>query len=225
MSDKVPFTVVENKVIVQITFNSSLFCKCQTSCKYEIGRPEFVFKYRIDDNDHEMSYVSIIKNNDAIINDFVLQANFKYYDNHIFHKLIKNLHQTNDFSLFHTNICSLNGNLENLQTLISNLEISFSVIAASETWTPKGKSNVKPRKLEGYQNYLRNRGSSLRMVVVSILRKVLSLNHEKILILLVMIQIINFNLLGLKSFMVTNIIIGVYYRHPKKTQITYFLKI
>ena len=65
----------------------------------------------------------------------------------------------------------------------------------------------------------------LRMVVVSILRKVLSLNHEKILILLVMIQIINSNLLGLKSFMVTNIIIGVYYRHPENTQITYFLKI
>ena len=162
MSDKVPFTLVENKVIVQITFNSSLFCKCQTSCKYEIGRPEFVFKYRINGNHHERSYVSIIKNNDAIINDFVLQANFKYYDHHIFHKLIKNLHQTNDFSLFHTNICSLNGNLENLQTLISNLEISFSVIAASETWSPKGKSNVKPRKLEGYQNYLRNRGSSIK---------------------------------------------------------------
>ena len=65
----------------------------------------------------------------------------------------------------------------------------------------------------------------LRMVVISILRKVLSLNHEKILILLSMIQIINSNLLGLKYFMVTNIIIGVYYRHPKKTQMTYFLKI
>ena len=66
MSDKFSFTAVENKVIVQNTFNSSFSCKCQTSCKYEIGRPEFVFKYRINDNDHERSYGNIIDNNDAI---------------------------------------------------------------------------------------------------------------------------------------------------------------
>ena len=158
MSDKFPFTAVENKVIVQNTFNSSFSCKCQTSSKYEIGRPEFVFKYRINDNDHEKTYGNIIDNNNAILDNFVLQPNFKYYDNHEFHKLSKHLHQTNDFSLFHTNICSLNANFENLETLISNLEFSFSVIAVSETWTPIGKSEAKPRKLEGYQNYHGNRG-------------------------------------------------------------------
>ena len=177
MSDKFPFAAVENKV--QNTFNSSFSCKCQTSSKYEIARPEFVFKYRINDNDHERSYGNIIDNNDAILDNFVLQPNFKYYDNHEFHKLSKHLHQTNDFSLFQTNICSLN---ENLETLISNLEFSFSVIAVSETWTPIGKSEV----------------------MVSMLRKALSLNHEKILILLIMIQIIDSNLLGLKSLMPTN---------------------
>ena len=50
----------------------------------------------------------IIDNNDAILDDFVLQTNIKYYDNDEFHKLSKHLHQTNDFSLFHTNICSFN---------------------------------------------------------------------------------------------------------------------
>ena len=164
MSDKFPFTLVENKVIVQNTFNSGFSCKCQTSCKYEIGtgRPKFVFKYIINGGDHERSYGNIVDNNDAILDDFVLQPNFKYYGNHEFHKLSKQLHQTNDFSLFHTNICSLNANLENLETLISNLEFSFSVIALSETWTPKGKSEVKPRKLEGYQNYHGNKGSSIK---------------------------------------------------------------
>ena len=140
MSDKFPFTAVENKVIVQNAFNSSFSCKCRRSCKHEIGRLEFVFKYRVNDNDHERSYGNIIDNNDAILHHFVLQPNFKYYDNHDFHKLSKHLHQTNDFSLFHTNICSFNANLENLETLISNLEFSFSVIAVSETWTPIGKS-------------------------------------------------------------------------------------
>ena len=150
MSDKFPFIAVENKVIEQNIFNSSFSCKCQTSCKYQIDRPEFVIKYRIDDNDHERSYGNIIDNDDAKLDDFVLQPNFKYYDNHEFHKLSRHLHQTNDFSLFHTNICSLNANLEDLETLISNLESSFSVVAVPETWTPIGKSEVKPRKLEGY---------------------------------------------------------------------------
>ena len=65
------------------------------------------------------------------------------------------------FSLFHTNICSLNANL-NLETLISNLAFSFGVIAVSEIWIPIGKSEVKPRKLGGYQNYHGNRGSSIK---------------------------------------------------------------
>ena len=110
MSDKFPFTALENKVIVQNTLSSSFSCKCQTSSNYEIGRPEFASKYRINDNDHESSHGNIIDNNDAILDNFVLQPNFKYYDNHEFHKLSNHLHQTNDFSLFHTNICSLNAN-------------------------------------------------------------------------------------------------------------------
>ena len=97
-----------------------------------------------------------------LLDDFTLQSNFKYYDNHEFHKLSKYVHETNDFSLFYTNICSLNANLENLETLVSNLEFSFSVIAVSETWTPKGKTEVKPRQLEGYQNYHWNKGSSIK---------------------------------------------------------------
>ena len=130
ISDKFPVTLVENKVIVQNTFNSTFSCKCQTSCKYEIGRPGFVFKYTINDNDHERSYGNIIDNNDAILDDFVFEPNFKYNDNHEFHKLSKHIHQTNNSSLYHTRICSLNGNLENLEILISNFRFSFRVIAA-----------------------------------------------------------------------------------------------
>ena len=146
---------------VQNTFNSSFSCKCQTSCRYDIGRPVFVFKYRINGGDHERSYGNIINNNDAILDDFVFQLKFKYYDNQEFHKLSRHLRQTNDFSLYHTNICSVNANLENLETLISNLEFSLSVIAVFETWTPNGKSEVKARKLKGYQNYRGSKGSSI----------------------------------------------------------------
>ena len=74
----------------------------------------------------------------------------------------KYLHWTNYFSLFHTNICSLNAYLENLQTLISNLESKFSVIAMSETWTGTVKSGVKQKRLEGYKNYYGNRGLPIK---------------------------------------------------------------
>ena len=97
--------------------------------------------------------------------------------------------------------------LKNLEALINNFESNFSFIAVSETWTPKGKSEVKSKKLEGYQSYHGNRETEvhqLREVVISMLRRVLSSNQGKILILLIMIQIINSNLLGLKSLMVAN---------------------
>ena len=67
MSDKFPFTLVENEEIVQNTFNLSFSCKCQTSRKCEIGRPECVFKYSINKNDHETSYGNIIDNNRRLI--------------------------------------------------------------------------------------------------------------------------------------------------------------
>ena len=60
----------------------NVFNNCQTSCKYEIGRPEFAFKYRINDSDYKRSYGNIIGNNDAILDNVVLQPNFKYYGNH-----------------------------------------------------------------------------------------------------------------------------------------------
>ena len=186
MSDKFPFTLVENEEIVQNTFNLSFSCKCQTSCKCEIGRPECVFKYSINNNDHETSYGNIIDDNDSILDDFVLQPNFKYYDNHELDRLSKHLHQTNDFILFHTNIRSLSTNIENLERLTSNLEFSFSVIVVSETWAPKGKSEVKERELESYQNYHGNRRSSIKSGCDF---------YVKILILLIMIQIMNSNLL------------------------------
>ena len=88
------------------------------------------------------------------------------------------MHEINDFILLHTNICSLNANLENLETLISNLEFSLTVIAVPETW----RATKTSMGTEDHQ---------LRMVVVSMFRKVLSLNHKKILILLIMIQIMN----------------------------------
>ena len=59
---------------------------------YEISRPEFICKHSIHDDDNKRSYSNIVGNNDAILDEFILQPNVKYYDNHEFHKLSKNVH-------------------------------------------------------------------------------------------------------------------------------------
>ena len=114
-------------------------------------------------------------------------------------------------------------NLENLETL---MEFSFSVIAVSETWPPLGKSEVKQRKLEGYQNYHGNRGSSIKSGFGLYVKEGIKFKPQNDLDIAyhdtdnefqsTWIEILNGNN--------PNIIIDVYYRHPKKTQITNFWK-
>ena len=84
-----------------------------------------MIKYRINNDGHGRSFSNIIGDDDAILDEFVLRLKFRYNDNQVFHKLSKHLCQTNDFSLFYTNICLLSVNLENLETLISDLERNF----------------------------------------------------------------------------------------------------
>ena len=72
-------------------------------------------------------------------------TNFSYYLTHEFHKLHnKNSSETNKtkFSVLHTNICSLQGNFDNLEQLLNKIECEFDIIALTETWNR--------RKLELY---------------------------------------------------------------------------
>ena len=96
------------------------------------------------------------------------------------------------------------------------MEFSLSVIAVSETWTPKGKSEVKPRKLEGYQNYHGNRGSSIKSSCGFYIKEGIKFKPQDLDIAYhdtdnefqsTWIEILN----GNKS----NKIIGVYYSYPQ----------
>ena len=49
------------------------------------------------------------------MNTFDQKPNFNYYWNHQFHKLVNKLPEKKTISLLHTNICSLQGNFENLK--------------------------------------------------------------------------------------------------------------
>ena len=83
-------------------------------------------------------------------------------------------------------ICSLNINLESLETLISNLEFNFSVITVSKRWNSKGKSEVKPRKLESYRNLHGNIGSSVKSGCGYYVKEGINLKPKKIFILFIM---------------------------------------
>ena len=50
-------------------------------------------------------------------------------------------------SILHTNICSLEGNAEELETLISNLEFNFHIILISESWIYYAREKIKPKLL------------------------------------------------------------------------------
>ena len=65
----------------------------------------------------------------------MLNSNFKHYDNHEFHKLKQKYSNNKNFSIFHTNVCSLQAAQEKLEPLINNLNHDSDVIALAETWT------------------------------------------------------------------------------------------
>ena len=106
------------------------------------------------------------------------------------------------------------------------MEFSFSVRAVSKTWTPKGKSEVKPRKLEVCQNYYGNKGLLIKSSFGFYVKEGIKFKPQKDLdtayrdkgneFQSICIEILNDNK--------PNMIIGVYYRHPKKNSDNIFLE-
>ena len=74
---------------------------------------------------------------------FEMNISFEYYSIHQFHKLVKLPRNDKSFSIYHTNIESLNCNFERLHTQLAELDYPFDVIALSETWDPKYKFNTR----------------------------------------------------------------------------------
>ena len=87
---------------------------------------------------------------------------FKYYLNHEFHKLNKNINsgKNDKFSLLDTNSCSLQGNFEKLEMLLSDLEYQFDVITLTETWHNDNNPSFIAGILTRYQKYESTSGST-----------------------------------------------------------------
>ena len=226
INQKFPFTSVDNNFLLKETFNSIFLCKCQTSTDYKQGDPKYVFDYKIKETSKELSYNNTIENNDQILDNFTLQPNFKVYQNHDFHKMTQNVNKQKDFSVFHTNICSLQGNFEKLQTLITNLEFKFSVIAISETWTSESKINIcKPNNLEGYQTYCGIKGKTLKSGCGFYIRDDIRYKIRSDLNISYFDEDSEFQCFWIEILndKKPNIIVGVYYRHPRKNSNNIYL--
>ena len=87
--------------------------------------------------------------------------NFNYYDTNTFNELVTNEISNKNFSIFHSNISSLNGNFEKLELLLNRLAIKFDIISLTETWNPE-KKTIDSNHLIGYQKYVSQPGTTMK---------------------------------------------------------------
>ena len=85
---------------------------------------------------------------------------FDYYDIENFkHRIHKP--KSKSLGILHTNICSLQANIDQLEDLLHDMKYNFDIIALSETWNPEStKKNFSPKQLEGYLDYHGTTGTS-----------------------------------------------------------------
>ena len=200
-----------------------MYCPCQHNT-YEPEKLEQLETFSI--YDPSMSFDSSVPvgpdPSEYLDSTFDINARCNYYANHDFHKLVATTRkkQKKPFSVMHTNIQSLSHNFENLEKLCTDLGYHFDIIAVTETWNPDNtKDKFIPKRLEGYEKYTGIGGKSLksgcglyiRTGVKFVERKKLDIKHVDDLneFQCKFIEIINEK--G------ANIILGVIYRHPKKT--------
>ena len=125
----------------------------------------------------------------------------------------------------HTNICSLQGNIDKLELLNQNLDFTFDIVALTETWHLKNNFNFSPPKLQGYQNYEGICGSTqkggcgfyIHESISYVNREELNKQHKG--------KNSEFEAKWIEIVSSTggNVIIGLTYRHPKQND-TAFLQ-
>ena len=148
-----------------------------------------------------------------------MKRNFDYYDVENFKNRKTLFEKRNTFGIFHTNICSLQANIEQLEDLLHDLDHTFDIIALSETWnSEKTQLTFSPKRLEGYQDYYGTTGISLKGGCGFYIRNTYTHIPRKDLEFQIKesgcetencwIELINEK--G------PNVLIGVFYRHPSK---------
>ena len=218
-----PCMDISDEEVIAMSFNSNFDCKCNATCDNLAFRKGLILdltKFRHDkptdgpDPDCNLEHA------------FDVDIDFDYYNTYRFHKLAKKIPQTKPpLSIYHTNIQSLQGNFENLHGQLADLDYPFDIIALSETWNPTYKrDNFSPEILPGYKKYNGTEGTSLKGGCGFYVREALKTfdrndlsesfsdnNNE-----------FQSKWIELSIPRTSNILIAVYYRHPKKNSDSVF---
>ena len=138
---KFPFTNISPEELNWLSFNFNSNCLCSPNNNTN------------NDSDNPP---------DDPCNNIDIKPNFKFYDTHDFHKLkLSQQSESDNFTLFHTNICSLQSNIEDLEILLHGLNHDFDVISLTETWNPELKKHLFSAKhLDSYHAYIGSTGST-----------------------------------------------------------------
>ena len=146
---KFPFTNISPEELNWLSFNSNSKCLCSSN-----NNPSdlsiLINSLTTNDSDNHP---------DDPYDNIDIKPNFKFYD---FHKLkLSQEPESDNFTLLHTNICSLQSNIEDLEILLHDLNHDFDVISLSETWNPELKKHLFSAKhLDSYHAYIGSTGST-----------------------------------------------------------------
>ena len=132
IQDRYPFALTDNNEIIHNAFNSNICCPCNKIT------PEIMINNELLLLLTQSNHKTCNAYNFDIERDFE-QSNFKYYEVHDFHKMHDIWNKNKRLSILHINICSLNANAEQLETLLHDLDYKFDILALTETWNPEEK--------------------------------------------------------------------------------------
>ena len=221
LSNIFPLNDISDTDVASLTFNSLVDCPCNNQT---VSIPLHLcetFKYTKQFTPKD----SFPTGHDPYeLLDLTYDINVKcnYYNNHLFHKLTAN-HKSKTkkpLTALHTNIQSLNHNFDSLERLCTNLDYPFDIIAVTETWNAeKNKDKFIPKMLPGYDKYKGIRGTTLKSGCGLYIRMGLKYKDRDDLDTTYYDDIneFQFKFIEIINDKKSNIILGVIYRHPKKT--------
>ena len=150
LNEMFPYRKIDYEEILDLSYNSNYECNCSQFNKNNIL--EICTKKLLNLKELNFNKNPIFANKDPNFN-LADPVCFSYFLSHEFHKVSKKLKTPNyeNFSLLHSNICSVQGNFDKLESLIDHLDYKFDVVALSETWETKGNASFTAGNLPGYQ--------------------------------------------------------------------------
>ena len=126
-ADIFPFNTIETDELLQLTFNSNLSCLCTNNISLaDLSAFEYISGTNNTPNLNGIDPESNVQS----------RVNFDYCTPHQFHSSsnITNSSSEKVYSVFHSNIRSVQKNIDKLHRLLYDINYAFDIIGITETW-------------------------------------------------------------------------------------------